>query len=215
MRTKDHYHEYPRKIRHHHQPGSRLRRTLDRAETRLQVRFLDKQLIGELIRRFNLSAGEIERIKGKKTNWFSEFAAFVKAAPSQETLLGPSPAEYQVTTTEDIFRCEREILTAFAQEGSCVIAGRSAFFVLKDEPNKLDIFIHASREHRVERIMQKQGVSEAEAQQIIEKVDEGREHFVKRFARVSRYDLRNYDLILNMDKLSEDQAVELILQYLQ
>ena len=63
--------------------------------------------------------------------------------------------------------------------------------------------------------MQKQGVSEAEAQQIIEKVDEGREHFVKRFARVSRYDLRNYDLVLNMDKLSADQAVELILQYLQ
>ena len=182
---------------------------------KLQVRFLDKQLIGELIRRFNLSAGEIERIKGKKTNWFSEFAAFVKAAPSQETLLGPSPAEYQVTTTEDIFRCAREIMTAFAQEGSCVIAGRSAFFVLKDEPNKLDIFIHASREHRVERIMQKQGVSEAEAQQIIEKVDEGREHFVKRFARVSRYDLRNYDLVLNMDNLSADQAVELILQYLQ
>ena len=182
---------------------------------KLQVRFLDKQLIEELIRRFNLSAGEIERIKGKKSNWFSEFAAFVKAAPSQETLLGPSPAEYLVTTTEDIFRCEREVLTAFAQEGSCVIAGRSGFFILKDHPNKFDVFIHASRPKRIRRVMEKQQLSEEQAGIVIDAVDASRENFVQRFSGTSRYDVRNYDLVVNVDNMTEEEAAGHILERIE
>ena len=42
-----------------------------------------------------------------------------------------------------------------------------------------------------------------------------RENYVTKFARTSRYDTRNYDLVLNMDELKEDDAVNIILNYIR
>ncbi len=62
--------------------------------------------------------------------------------------------------------------------------------------------------------MAKQNLSEEEAVKLIDKVDEGRDNYVKRYTGLSRYDMRNYDLILDMDYLTEDEAVEKILSYI-
>ena len=62
--------------------------------------------------------------------------------------------------------------------------------------------------------MARQGVTEKEAEEILEKVDESRENYIKRFTANTRYDARNYDLAINVDGLTEDQAVEVILSYL-
>ena len=123
--------------------------------------------------------------------------------------------EYQENVTvHDIFEAEKEILNAVADEGSCVITGRSAFFVLKDRPNKVDIFITASKELRIEHVMAKQNMTREEACELVESVDKGRDNYVKRYTGLSRYDMRNYDLILDMDYLTEDEAVEKILTFI-
>ena len=49
---------------------------------------------------------------------------------------------------------------------------------------------------------------------MIKKVDEMREAYVKKYAGTSRYDTRNYDLVINMEGKTEDEVVELILQYI-
>ena len=113
-----------------------------------------------------------------------------------------------------MYAAEKEILSGIADQGSCVIAGRSGFFVLKDRPEKVDIFITASREKRIERVMRKQELSREQAEALIDSVDESRENYVKRFTGLSRYDARNYNLVLNMDYLSEDEAVAIILAYI-
>ena len=95
-----------------------------------------------------------------------------------------------------------------------MIAGRSGFFVLKDHPNKLDVFITASMPHRIERIMKKQGLSEEEAVALIGRIDQARETYTQRYAGVSRFDARNYDLVLNADNHTEEQLADLILKYL-
>ena len=124
-------------------------------------------------------------------------------------------AEYNSSlSTNDVFEAEKEILNGIADEGSCVIAGRSAFFVLKDRPNKVDILITASRENRIARIMSKQGLSREKAQEVIESVDKARDNYVLRYTGQSRYDARNYHIVLNMDYITEDKAVELIMSYL-
>ena len=118
-------------------------------------------------------------------------------------------------TSNEIFKAEKQILQGIAEEGSCVIAGRSGFFVLKDFPNKVDIFITAPREKRIQRVMAKQHLSEKEAAAAIDRVDKGRENYIKRYTDTSRYDARNYDLVINMDNLAdENAAVDLILKYL-
>ncbi len=79
-------------------------------------------------------------------------------------------SEYNLSlSVNDVFEAEKEILNGIADEGSCVIAGRSGFFVLNGRPNKVDILITASREKRI---------------------------------------------VLNMDYITEDQAVAMILSYL-
>ena len=80
-------------------------------------------------------------------------------------------------------------------------------------------------ESRIERVMRKQQLSRKEAIDAIEKVDKGRETYIKKYVEmnpelhlspkdVSRYDTRNYDLVINMDGLSEDDAVEVIMRYI-
>ena len=110
---------------------------------------------------------------------------------------------------------EKEILGELAEEESCVIAGRSGFYVLKNHPNRLDIFVRAPREHRIERIMRRQNLSREEAEKVLVSLDEKRENYIRRISGTSRYDARNYDLVLNVAGMSEDEAVDCILNFIR
>lgn len=185
---------------------------------KLGVRFSDKELIDSLQAKFNLSPKSIEELKGKKKRWMDDFIQMVAPVPMSGLLVnGDSDyiSEYNTSlNVNDVFEAEKEILNGIADEGSCVIAGRSGFFVLKDRPNKVDVLITASRENRIARIMSKQGLSREKAQDVIEKVDNARDNYVLRYTGQSRYDARNYHIVLNMDYLTEDKAVDIIMSYL-
>ena len=184
---------------------------------KLGVNYISKQLLQALEEKFNLTSGSIEHLKSTKKNWFTDLFEQIESTPKSTMKVGGFTFNrgYQETVNvQDLYDAEVEILNAVADEGSCVIAGRSAFFVLKDRPNKVDIFITASKEHRIERIMAKQGMKREEAIQLMEKIDAGRDNYVKRYTGLSRYDMRNYDLILDMDYLTEDEAVEKILSFI-
>ena len=186
---------------------------------KLGVCYSDKQLIDGLQEKFNLTASGIEKLKSQKKNWFADFIQMVAPVPKVSLLTDADSKYIQEFRTDvsvnDLFLAEKEILNAIADEGSCVIAGRSGFFVLKDRPNKVDVFITASRENRIQRIMRRQDLDREQAEAVLDAVDQGRENYVQRFTGESRYDLRNYDLVLNMDNLSEEEAVDLILSYLK
>jgi len=193
-----------------HTVGSILAHTLN-------VRYCDKQLLKALEKQFNLTPGAIERLKAEKKSWVTDFVNFITPMPMAEALeLDPKYAkEFRPdVTTDDIFKAEKEILQGFAQEGPCVIAGRSGFFVFKDHPNVLNVFITASLPHRVERIMTKQHLTEEEALKVIKGIDKARETYIQRFAGVSRYDVRNYHLALCADGHTEEQLAQQILSYI-
>ncbi len=182
---------------------------------KLGVRFCDKNLINALMEKFDLSSGDIEMVKGQKKNWLADLLEKYTPVPHAGAI-GSTGQEYsQAVTNEDLYKAESTILRELAAESSCVIAGRSGFFILKDHPNKLDIFIHAPFSNRVSRIMERQGKTAEEAEAIIRRVDEMRENYVRRHTSTSRYDARNYDLVLNMDGISSDEAVDIILDYIK
>lgn len=184
---------------------------------RLNVRYCDKQLLESLEKQFNLTSSGIEKLKGEKKNWLADFVKRVSPMPSAR-VLGLDPKYTQEfafdVTTDDIYKAEVEILREFADMGSCVIAGRSGFFVFKDHPNTLNIFITASMPHRIERIMRKQGLSEDSAKAVIQGIDQGRDNYIQRYAGVSRFDARNYDIVLKADGHSEEQLADIILSYI-
>jgi cytidylate kinase len=184
---------------------------------KLGVRYCDKQLMESLQKQFGLTVSGIEKLKGEKRNWLSDFITKLAPLPSAKGLeVDPKYSQqFRIdVTSDDIFNAEVEILQSFAQMGSCVIAGRSGFFVFKDHPNKLDVFITASKPRRVERIMKKQGLSEESALAIIDEIDKTRENYTQRYAGVSRFDARNYDLVLNADGHTEEQLADLIIEYI-
>lgn len=186
---------------------------------RLGVRYSDKELIKALREQFHLTTDAIEKLKGEKKDWLTSLLRKIIAMPKAENVVEWDESfvkEYQPNITSDeVFEAEKQILRGIAEEGSCVIAGRSGFYVLKDFPNKIDIFITAARENRIKRVMAKQNLSEEEAEAAIDRVDQGRENYIKRYTGVSRYDIRNYNLVINMDNVpDENAAVDLILQYL-
>ena len=196
--------------------GSGGRTIGEKLAKRLGVPFYDKALIQQLKEKYGLSTEEIERLKGQQHNWWADFKRSLKLMPSYaapQYVSGVS-AMPDFLITDDIFQAETEILKGIADDGSCVIAGRSGFHIFRDHPNHLSILIQASMDYRVNRLMKKQGISADEARRIIDEVDKGRENYVRKYTGSSRYDTRNYQLVINVDGHAEDEIVDMIVQYL-
>ena len=184
---------------------------------KLGVQFYDKAVVEAIEEKYNLNVEEIEKLKGKKQNWWSDLKRVVSVGGGIMGVPYYSVSEGEVTvktTTDEMFRTETQILKGIAEEESCVLAGRSGFFVFRDHPNHLSILIQASMESRIKRLMGKQNISEEEARKTINKVDEMRENYVNHYTGTSRYDARNYDIVLRADGKTEDELVDIIMQYI-
>jgi len=172
----------------------------------LGVKYYDKAIVQGLTEKYGLTAEEIERFKAQeKPSWWSELQDRCKSLLSANPQPKPS--------TSAMFETERRILEQLASQESCVVAGRSAFLIFREHPNHLNVFIQASTEHRIERLMKKQGLTYAAALDVLDEVDEGREAYLKKYSDRSRYDTRNYDVVLSMDHMTEDDAVAVIMEY--
>ena len=182
---------------------------------KLGVAYYDKALTKPLEEKFNLTSDQIERLKGNNRSWWEDIKRVLilgeEAANSSDYY---DEKKKNLVTSEAVLKAEKEILQDIAIEESCVIAGRSAFYVMNGFPNHLSVFIQASMEYRMKRLMDKRGISKKEAKKIIEEVDETREEYLKNNARTSRYDTRNYDLVITMDDKTEEEAVNVILAYI-
>ena len=184
---------------------------------KLGVKFYDKALIKALEEKYHLTVEEIERLKGQKHNWWADFERVVGIGPGMTAnyYLSQKGDESGLLTTKEMFKAETEILKGIAEERSCVVAGRSGFFVYRYHPNHLSILIQASMESRVERVARKQNMTEDEARKTIERVDKMRENYVKKYTGTSRYDTRNYQLVISADGKTEEQMADLIMQYIE
>ena len=182
---------------------------------RLGVEFYYKSVIKGLEQKFNLTAEEIERLKGREQGWWASLKRQMAGSVLSSNPYLPMVAnEVDLLDTDEIFMAETEILKGIADEESCVVAGRSGFYVFRDHPNHLSILIQASMPHRVARVANKQNISEEEARKAIDKVDQMRENYVNKYTKTSRYDTRNYQLVISMDDMSEDDAVAIIMDYI-
>jgi len=118
-------------------------------------------------------------------------------------------------TTDEMFKTEQEVLRGIAADESCVVTGRSGFYVFREHPNHLSILIQASMNYRIDHVARKQQLTADEARKIIEQVDEMRENYVRKYTGTSRYDTRNYDLVLRADGKTADELADIIMQYIK
>ena len=183
---------------------------------KLGVPFFDKAVIKALQEKYHLTVESIEKLKGSKHSWWDDVVRILDIGPGMNSnyYLPTKADEADLLTTDEMFKTETEILKGIADEASCVVAGRSGFHVFRDHPNHLSILIQASMESRVERVTRKQNMTEDEARKTIERIDKMRENYVKKHTGTSRYDTRNYQLVIAADGKTEEEIADIIMQYI-
>ena len=183
---------------------------------KLGVPFYDKAVIKALQEKFNLTTAEIEHLKGRKHSWWADVERILKidGGMNMDYYMPKKDSMPDLLTTDEMFKTETLILQDLAAEKSCVVAGRSGFHVFRDHPNHLSILIQASMKHRIERVMSKQNLTEEEARKTIERVDKMRENYVKKYTGTSRYDTRNYQLVISADGKTEEEMADMIMLYI-
>lgn len=107
-----------------------------------------------------------------------------------------------------------KIIRKIADNGSCVIVGRAADYVLRDYDNVIKIFVRAPKEYRIKRVMEVYGDSQDEAKKNVSRSDHARASYYKNISGQDWGNVKNYDLVINSE-IGVEQSAELILNYIK
>ena len=123
----------------------------------------------------------------------------------------------KLTTPENLFRFQSEVIRKIASEETCIIAGRCADYVLEQEnlDELIRIFVYANMDTRVRRVMDVDKVDEKEALKRIKRIDKERKEYCRYFAGRDWMNMEHYDLPINSSRLEFDEMVVLIKDYIR
>ena len=169
---------------------------------RLNLPYVDKFLITEAAEQSGFSLARIEATDEKLASRFEYSQA--EAAHYYSGTASPLP------TSEQVAQVQFRLIQELAEKGPCLIVGRCANYLLREREDVLDVFVHAGRDYRVNRTMEKLGLSERRAVSLLKQTDKARKAYYKRYTGMDWNDPNSYHLILNTDKLDFDLCVELI-----
>ena len=169
---------------------------------RLHIPYVDKFLITESAQKSGFSVAEIEATDEKLASRFEYSQA--EAGHFYSTAESPLP------TNEQVAQVQFQLIRELAEQGPCVIVGRCANYLLRDRADVLDVFVHAGRDYRVKRTMERFELSERSAVRLLRRTDKARKAYYKNYTGADWNDPNNYHMILNSDKLDFDTCVDLI-----
>ena len=112
-----------------------------------------------------------------------------------------------------IFMAQFEAIRHVAAQGPCVIVGRCANYVLKEQPNAVSVFIYGDLKARIERIQRLEGLTFAQAKERVHKVDKQRQSYYNFFADGNWGHRSNYRLMLNSTGVTSEALAACVLAY--
>jgi cytidylate kinase len=112
----------------------------------------------------------------------------------------------------DIRALIRETVVQTAARGRVVIVAHAASYAVEPDPERLRVLITGSPTTRAQRVRTQGTIDESQAVRMVKESDAGRRDYLKRFYGVDRESPTDYDLVINTDVLSTDQAVDIISQ---
>jgi hypothetical protein len=196
------------------QYGSAGRRVGSELAKLLNIPFYDKELITLVAKDSGLNEAIVE--KADETAASSIF---------QSLMIGTNPfGAFPLATSnlglpdlpinDRIFLIQCDAIRKIAEKGSCVIVGRCADYVLREEKNRLlSIFIHAPMDIRCERAINLYKISEKKVAQEVIKNDRGRAHYYNYFTDNKWGEADNYDLSLDSSILGIEKSAKFIKAY--
>ena len=124
------------------------------------------------------------------------------------------PDSDDFTSEDNLFNFQAQCIKELARTESCIIIGRCADFILKDEPNVIKLFFLDCREDRIRRTKAQNGGTEKDIIKKIEKRDKYRSDYYKYHTGRDWNDARNYDFCLNTSSTSYEKLVKVVKDYI-
>ncbi len=118
--------------------------------------------------------------------------------------------EYTKPLSEQIYELQSLIIKRLAQKGPCVIVGRCADFILKDEADCISVFICADMEERVRRIAERYDISEKKAADKIKRIERERRYYYESRTGLYWGDIDSYQMLLNASRLGVEGTVDVL-----
>ncbi len=115
---------------------------------------------------------------------------------------------------DNSFVSETEVIRELAQK-PCIILGRCASEILKDQPNVFNVYVCADKEDRIQRIMKKESLSYEEAKAMLDKNDRARSNYYNEHTGKVWGDVNNYHMILDTTALGIDNCADILIRYFE
>ncbi len=168
--------------------------------------------IGELVaQKLNIPCyyKEMIAIAAQESGLDKEFVSNINQSQNvlHDLYLTSSPVKYAIVAQE-------KAIKMIAQKGSCVIVGRAADYVLKNNKNLVKIMIYAPMDYRIQNVMDMYHDTKAEAKKNIIKSDKNRASYYELISGENWLDLNNYDLCID-SSIGKEQTADLICEYIK
>ena len=187
------------------QYGSGGREIGRRLAERLGIPYYDKELIILAAERSGYARSLFEEADQKASN--SMIFSLMRA--------GSMVNSYDLPLNDKIYLIQSGVIQQVARQGSCVIVGRCADYVLQDRFPCVNVFIHAALQKRMDRAVKVYGLSPDDVQSVLLKTDKRRETYYNYYTGRKFGDDRNYTLSLDSLGVGIENAVRVMADYVE
>lgn len=177
---------------------------------KLGIPFYDKELLSEAAKQSGICEEIFEDHDEKPTR-----SLLFSLVTGMQHHLGTGSFYMDMPLNHRIFLAQFDAIRKLAEEGSCVIVGRCADYVLRENPDAVSIFVKADMPSKIARAVKYYGVEEDKAEDRIRKADKQRASYYNYYATATWGDVENYDLVVDTGVLGVEGAVELIAKFLE
>ena len=188
------------------QYGSGGREIGERVAELLGIPLYDKEIITDAAAKGSLDEDIIKKVDESAAN------SLLYTLAMGSNILGTTMHfGYKMPLNDKLFILQSEVIKGYAKEGSCVIIGRCADYVLRDEENVLRLFIYGDLDHRQARVAERHPeIKSSQIIDVINKTDKRRSSYYNFYTgnKWGKYD--NYDMAINSSTLGIEETAQVI-----
>lgn len=116
---------------------------------------------------------------------------------------------------DELFKQQSHVIREVAGRESALFMGRCADYILRDHPKLISIFIHASTQERVQRLVHRNHIDEDQAHHLIRKADKSRSAYYNFFSNKEWGVAESYDLCIDSGKMPDEEIVAFLKHYIE
>ena len=157
---------------------------------------------------------ELISLAAKESGYTETFFENADEKPSNSLLYSLVTSAYSTTGWFHPVDIQAGVIKSVAAEGNCILVGRCANFLLRNEPNMLSIFTKASMPYRMDFARTEHPeLDDKELETYLKKTDKTRSNYYNYYTGHKWGRMENYDLAVSTDIIGIDGAAKLIADF--